>query len=65
MLVAERVAVPVPSLVSVPVVVPMTLAMLRLPAPPRVRPKVAPLMALVVGALGVGATYWRVRRVRV
>ena len=41
-------SVPVPSLVSVPLVVPMTLLITVLPAPPTVRPKVAPVIVPVL-----------------
>ena len=40
----ERVRMPAPSLVRVPVVVPMTPLMTVLPAPPTVRPRPAPLI---------------------
>ena len=43
-LVASRVNLPAPSLVNVPVVVPITLAIVVSPAPPTVRPKPAPVI---------------------
>ena len=39
---------PAPSLVTVPVVVPMMLARLMLPAPPKVRPNVGPVIVSVL-----------------
>ena len=52
-LAAVNIAVPAPSLVSVPVVVPMMLLIVIFPAPPSVRPNVGPVIVPVLVSVSV------------